>query len=209
MDRLKRWSNELGPPSQGDGARPEMILEFSLCGFLGAIALTGVAGLVTIRDVHDITERTLEIDVDLEDEADDLRAAILDLGHFDRDLFDGPNQPGSRLNLELAHAQLVEQLDDYAQIDFEPIPGISTPAEMLSLVERIRTLGLDRGVIIVPWCEEFAVEVADQGSGIRRETFHVFSSDVASSIKYGADTRQAQVCDGNRQDHHRCPSGSN
>lgn len=136
MKRIRQWLNELSLPSQGDGVRPAIILALSLGGLLVAIAITGVAGLATNRNVHDITQRALDIDVDLEDEADDLRAAILDLRHFHRDLvFDGPNQPNTRLNLDLAYAELGEQLDDYAEIDLEPIPGIVTPAEMRILSE--------------------------------------------------------------------------
>jgi len=135
MGKVNQWLTGLSLPADREGVRPALILALSLGGLLMAIAITGIAGLATNRNVRDITERALEIDVNLEDEADDLRAAILDMRHFHRDLyFDGPNT-NSRQNLNTAYMELQEQLDDYAEIELEPIQGITTAAEMREMAD--------------------------------------------------------------------------
>ncbi len=130
VQRIKRALAGLSLPSEHERSRPTLLLALSLGGLLVAIALTGVAGLATNRNVHDITQRALDIDVNLEDEADDLRAAILDLRHYHRDLVFGGPTSNTLLNLDTAHMELQEQLDDYAEIDLEPIQGITTASEM-------------------------------------------------------------------------------
>ncbi len=135
LQQTRQWLSRFGLPAEQGRNRPALILALTLGGLLVTIALTGVAGLAINQNVHDITERALEIDVNLEDEADDMRAAILDLRHFHRDLFfDGP-QPNAMVNLNSAYMELNEQLDDYAEIDLEPIPGIATAAEMRTMAE--------------------------------------------------------------------------
>lgn len=136
LGKMSQWLSGLSLPTDRDGVRPALILALSLGGLLVAIALTGVAGLATNRNVHDITQRALDIDVNLEDEADDLRAAILDMRHFHRDLvFDGPNVSSTLQNLNTAYMELQEQLDDYAEINLEPIPDIVTASEMRAMAD--------------------------------------------------------------------------
>lgn len=111
-----------------------MILGFSLGGLLVAIAMTGLAGLAINQNVHDITQRALDEDVNLEDEGDDLRAAILDVRHYHRDLFFlGPNVNNALLHHSNAIMELREQLADYAEIDIDATAGVATPAEMEAL----------------------------------------------------------------------------
>ncbi len=130
VQRIKHRLAGMSLPSEHERSRPTLLLALSLGGLLVAIALTGVAGLTPTRNVHDITERALNIDVNLEDEADDLRGAILDIRNFHRDLvFEGPDST-TLLNLDTARLELQEQLNDYAEIDLEPIPGIVPAGEM-------------------------------------------------------------------------------
>ncbi len=136
MGKMSQWLTGLSLPAERDGIRPALILALTLGGLLVAIAVTGVAGLTINQNVHDITERALEIDVNLEDEADDMRAAILDVRHFHRDIyFNGPDQPNARSNLTNAYMELQEQLSDYAEIDLEPIPGIATAAQLRAMAD--------------------------------------------------------------------------
>jgi signal transduction histidine kinase len=110
------------------------VLGLSLGGLLVAIAMTGIAGLVINENVNDITQRALEHDVDLEDEGDDLRAAVLDLRHYHRDLFFvGPTRPGSLSNLSGAYFKLQEEIDEYAALDISGAEDIVTPAELQAL----------------------------------------------------------------------------
>ncbi len=117
-------------PAERGQSRPALILALSLGGLLVAIAFTGVAGLAINQNVHEITQRAIDSDLEVEDEADDLRAAILDVRHYHRDIvFDGPNAT-TLMNLNSGYMELQEQLDDYAEIDLEPIPGIVPAAEL-------------------------------------------------------------------------------
>ncbi len=51
-----------------------------------AIAVIGVVGIAINRSVQDVVERAIGFDVELEDNADDLRVAILDLRHYHRNM---------------------------------------------------------------------------------------------------------------------------
>lgn len=115
-------------------SRHVLILGLSLGGLLIAIAITGVAGLAINQNVADITARALALDVNLEDEGDDLRAAVLDLRHYHRDLvFLGPDSPQALLNFSGAYVRMHEQIDDYAEI--EHTPGVVSADELRSLTE--------------------------------------------------------------------------
>ncbi len=90
--------------------------------------MTGIAGLAINQNVHDITQRSLDQDVNLEDEGDDLRAAILDVRHYHRDLYyRGPNATDALLHHSNAYLDLQEQLDDYAELDIDATAGVTTP----------------------------------------------------------------------------------
>jgi len=123
-------------PAERCGSRPALILALCLGGLLVAIAISGVAGLAINQNVRDITERAIEFDLELEDEGDDLRAAILDMRHYQRDLyFVGPNDPHSIINLNNAFAELWTQIGDYAAIDIEAVPGILPASELREMAD--------------------------------------------------------------------------
>lgn len=111
-----------------------LVLGVALGGLLVAIAMTGIAGLVINQNVNDITQRALEHDVDLEDEGDDLRAAVLDLRHYHRDLFFlGPTTRGALSNLSGAYFKLQEEITEYGAIDISGAEDIATSAELRAL----------------------------------------------------------------------------
>lgn len=115
-------------------ARPVLILGLSLAGLLIAIAATGLVGMVINRNVAEITENALEYDVNLEDEGDDLRAAVLDLRHYHRDVvFFGPQSPEILLNFSTAYLEVHRQISDYAEIR-EPV-GVLSAEELRALAE--------------------------------------------------------------------------
>lgn len=130
MGKIKHWLATISLPAERHQYRPTLVLALSLGGLLVAIAITGIAGLAINQNVHDITERALEIDVNLEDEGDDLRVAVLDMRHYHRDVFFLGPTSDALLNLNNAFMELQEQFDDYAEIDLEPIPGILSAPEM-------------------------------------------------------------------------------
>jgi len=114
-----------------------LLLGASLAGLLIAIAIAGVVGLAINQNVHNITERALEYDIEIEDEGDDLRAAILDLRHFHRDIaFSNAVSAQSLANLTRAYNELEEQIRDYAKIDIAPGENVISATEMQELADR-------------------------------------------------------------------------
>ena len=134
MRYIGQWLTRVKGLIERGRARPAVVLGLSLGGLLVAIAMTGIAGLAINQNVNDITQRALEHDVNLEDEGDDLRAAILDLRHYHRDLYyRGPNAPDAMQQHSKAYMDLQEQLGDYAEIEIDTNAGVVRPAEMRAM----------------------------------------------------------------------------
>jgi signal transduction histidine kinase len=113
-----------------------LILGISLGGLLIAILVAGVVGLVINYNTGKITEHALDHDVNLEDEGDDLRAAVLDLRHYHRDFFFvGPESRQALSNLTRAYLELEAQIRDYAEIEHEPEDDIVTAARLQELAD--------------------------------------------------------------------------
>ncbi|MDQ3539638.1 MAG: hypothetical protein M3440_03025, partial [Chloroflexota bacterium] len=134
MSQAGQWLTRAKRLIERGRSRPALVLGLSLGGLLVAIAMTGIVGLVINQNVNDITQRALEYDVDLEDEGDDLRVAVLDLRHYHRDLFFlGPNRRGALSNLSSAYLKLQEEIGEYADLDISGAKDIVTPAELQAL----------------------------------------------------------------------------
>jgi signal transduction histidine kinase len=113
-----------------------LILGISLGGLLIAILIAGIVGLVINYNTGRITDHALDHDVNLEDEGDDLRAAVLDLRHYHRDFFFvGPESRQALANLTRAYLELEEQIRDYAEIEHEPEDDIVTAAHLQELAD--------------------------------------------------------------------------
>lgn len=85
-------------------------------GLLVAILIVGVVGLLVNRNLQQVTNRTIQYDIELEDEGDDLRAAVLDLRHYQRNIyFTGPSR-NQVSNFEDAYAALQEETGELEQI---------------------------------------------------------------------------------------------
>ena len=98
------------PPRPGHG-QPWRIIVFAVGGLLAAIVLAGSVGLALMGNVGAVTDRALHNDLILEDEADDLRIAVLDLRHFQRNIFfSGPSRNGMA-EWEGAYRQLLERIE--------------------------------------------------------------------------------------------------
>ena len=96
---------------RGIREQPWRITIAAVGGLLVAILIAGVIGLLLNRNVEQVTE-TLTYDVDLEDEGDDLRAAVLDLRHYHRNImFSGPSRIGIQ-EFEGAYRRLHEEIDE-------------------------------------------------------------------------------------------------
>lgn len=76
-----------------------------------AILLIGVVGLVENQRVETVTDEALNYDVELEDQGDDLRIAILDVRHYHRNLVFAGTSRGGVADFEEAYAELQRQID--------------------------------------------------------------------------------------------------
>ena len=85
-------------------------------GLLVAILIVGLVGLLVNRHVERVTNEALRYDVQLEDEGDDLRAAVLDVRHYHRNItFGGPTRTQID-NFEDAYDQLEEEMRELEDI---------------------------------------------------------------------------------------------
>ena len=102
----------IGPMPEYLQRRPLWIVSASLIGLVLAVVLAGFVGLAFNQNVQDATDGALRYDIALQDDADDLRVAILEVRHFHRNLvFDGPSNE-NLIGFEDAHAQLLEEIDE-------------------------------------------------------------------------------------------------
>jgi signal transduction histidine kinase len=114
--------------------QPRWIETLALSGLLVAIAVAGLVGLEINSQVKRITDQVLEYDVELEDRADDLRVAVLDMRHFHRNIaFAGPTRRGLT-DFEAAYLQLQTQIDRLAQLGIEE-PNVRTPQQLRAIAE--------------------------------------------------------------------------
>ena len=103
-------------------------------GLLAAIILVGLVGLLVNRNVKGVAEQALEYDVELEDEADDLRVAILDVRHYHRNLFFVGPAEGNRDNFEEKYDSLQEEIAELEEIGVRT-PGAPQPDEIREMAE--------------------------------------------------------------------------
>ncbi len=93
---------------KGNRQQPWRIAVAAVAGLLVAITIAGLVGLLLIRSIENVTDEALRYDVDLEDEGDDLRAAVLDLRHYHRNIAFGEPSPTQKEidDFDNAYAQL-------------------------------------------------------------------------------------------------------
>ena len=95
---------------KGIRERPWRITIAAVGGLLVAILIAGVMGLLLNRNVERVTDEALRYDVQLEDEGDDLRAALLDLRHYHRNIYFGCPPRTQVENFEQDYAQLEQEI---------------------------------------------------------------------------------------------------
>jgi len=116
----------------GGGAEPTRewrIAVGAIIGLLIAVALAGVVTLVFTRNVADVTARALNSDVRLEDTGDELRAAVLDVRHFHRNLVFDEVSEAAIADLEQAHAELLIQIEELRKLEIDD-PGMPSAEEL-------------------------------------------------------------------------------
>ena len=91
--------------------QPWRITIAAVGGLLVAIFVAGLVGLLVNLSVENVTDEA-RYDLDLEDEGDDLRAAVLDLRHYHRNITFGGPAENQIDNFDDAYAQLEEEISE-------------------------------------------------------------------------------------------------
>jgi two-component system sensor histidine kinase VicK len=119
---------------KGGREQPWRITIAAVGGLLVMILIAGVVGFLLNRNVERVTNEALRYDVQLEDEGDDLRAAVLDLRHYHRNIhFGGPTRTQID-NFQNAYAQLKEEIRELEDIGVRD-PDAPQPDEIRSMAE--------------------------------------------------------------------------
>jgi two-component system, OmpR family, sensor histidine kinase VicK len=104
---------------------------------LGLVAM-GAIGLVVNDRIGRVVADAIAYDIEIEEEADDFRAAVLDLqAHHRLIALDDP-LPAYAEQLDVKYATLLEEIGEFADIGRVP-PDAPTPGELRAMVERYYT----------------------------------------------------------------------
>jgi two-component system, OmpR family, sensor histidine kinase VicK len=114
--------------------QPWRITIAAVGGLLVMILIAGVVGFSLNRNVERVTDEALRYDVQLEDEGDDLRAAVLDLRHYHRNIYFGGPSRTQIDNFESAYAQLEEEIRELEDIGVRD-PDAPQPDEIRRIAE--------------------------------------------------------------------------
>ncbi len=107
-------------PSASLPLRPWRVLGMVLAGLLVAVAIASVAALVLTRGVGDVAARALAVDIALEDEAEDVLTAVLEVRHYQRNLgFTGPTR-AALADFDTAWESLLAEIEELAEVDVDP-----------------------------------------------------------------------------------------
>jgi two-component system, OmpR family, sensor histidine kinase VicK len=119
---------------RGKGEQPWRVTVAALAGLLVAIIVVGVVGLLLIQNLERATDEALRYDVELEDNGDDLRAAVLDVRHFHRNItFAGPSQ--DRISdLGNAYEQMQDEIDELDRLGVRD-PDTPQPDEIRRMAD--------------------------------------------------------------------------
>ncbi|MDQ3695080.1 MAG: HAMP domain-containing histidine kinase [Chloroflexota bacterium] len=112
--------------------RPWTIVAATIGALIVAIFLAGVVLIRENERVHSITEQALRYDIEIEDEGDDIRVAVLDLRHYQRDIMFGGPSNSALAAFDQAYSNLLEELEELDAV------GLNEPDVMMP--ERFREL---------------------------------------------------------------------
>jgi two-component system sensor histidine kinase VicK len=120
---------------KGSRSHPWRFAIAAVVGLLVVIVVDSLVGLALNQRVEQVVEQALVYDVELEDEADDLRVAILDVRHYHRNIhFTGASR-GAIDDFERAYAALQEEIDELSRIGIRDADA-PQPEQILALAER-------------------------------------------------------------------------
>ncbi len=106
---------------KGIRAEPWRVTMGAVGGLLVAIIIAGLIGFWQTRNIEQVADEAFDY-VELEDEGDDIRAAILDVRHYHRNLYfpavDSGRLPrGGIENYEATRAKLDEEINELAMVE--------------------------------------------------------------------------------------------
>jgi signal transduction histidine kinase len=99
------------------------------------LVVVGVVGLVVNERIGGVVADAIAYDIELEEEADDFRVAVLDLQAYHRLIALDDPSPLRAEQLDDRHAALLEEISEMAAIGRAP-PDAPTPANLLDTVDR-------------------------------------------------------------------------
>nr|MBA3416359.1 hypothetical protein [Chloroflexia bacterium] len=105
--------------------RPWRIVTASVGALIVAIVIVGVVAMVQNERVKAVTERALLYELEVEDEGDDVRVAVLDVRHLHRNIVFGGPSDSALAEYDQAYAALMEEVGELEQIG---LPARAVPA---------------------------------------------------------------------------------
>ena len=100
----------------GSRRQPWRLAIIGVAGLVAGLVAIGIVGLVVNARIGQVVEDTLAYDIELEDEADDLRVAILDLDGYHRLILLSEPSTLRAEQLDEHYAALVEEIEELAAI---------------------------------------------------------------------------------------------
>lgn len=123
---------------QGLHVRSWWLANLSISGLLVAIAVAGLIALGINERVRGALVQALQYDLEIEDRADDLRVAVLDMRHYHRNLVFGGPTPRRLTDFETAYAQLLSHIDRLNALGIEDT-SLPPSAQLRQLAEHYYT----------------------------------------------------------------------
>ena len=110
-----------------DDTLPWRLVSAAIGALIVAIVAVGMVLIIQNERVKEVTAHALSYDVEVEDEGDDVRIAVLDVRHYHRDIvFNGPSDTALAA-FDQAYGRLLEELDDLERLGIED-PSVPSPS---------------------------------------------------------------------------------
>jgi two-component system, OmpR family, sensor histidine kinase VicK len=135
MNDAKNLTDVAPRDRAGAASRAWTIVGASIAALLLAIVVAGVVAIIQNARVNEITARALTFDIEVEDEGDDLRAAVLELRHIHRNFVFGGASPAALADFDDAYAALREELDELESLGIDGL-NVPQPTRIRALAER-------------------------------------------------------------------------
>ena len=122
------------PDTYAHEGQPWRGVLLAIVGLLAGMALIGAVGIAINRGITGQVDEALAYDVELEDNADDLRVSVLDVRHYHRDLLFNDPTPARVREWEERYRAMLAEIDELAELGVRE-PTAPQPAEMRRVAE--------------------------------------------------------------------------